>query len=126
MVPGVVCACVSSGTVARAPSPYWLGLAALLLAGIRLSTVSDAKAEERAYRAARPCGTAVTVDCLRSVQATVHGTEIGHAVARTLGYAATGLLARLKKRGQVAPTGWGRERPPAGQRGGLVAGPRLI
>ncbi|WP_445524222.1 hypothetical protein [Streptomyces cyslabdanicus] len=53
-----------------------LGLAALLLAGIGLSAVSDAKAAERAYRAARPCGVAVTVDCLRSVQATVRGAEI--------------------------------------------------
>ncbi|MFE4414139.1 hypothetical protein [Streptomyces sp. NPDC056821] len=53
-----------------------LGVALLLLAGVWLSTVPDDMAEERAFRAALPCGAEVTEDCLRSVQATVRGTEI--------------------------------------------------
>ncbi|WP_073950773.1 hypothetical protein [Streptomyces kebangsaanensis] len=53
-----------------------LGAALLLAAGTGLALVPDDLAEERAYRAARPCGAAVTEDCLRSVRATVRGTEI--------------------------------------------------
>ncbi|MEU6009540.1 hypothetical protein [Streptomyces sp. NPDC047453] len=53
-----------------------LGVALLVAAGAGLTTVTDHMTEERAYRAARPCGRAVTEDCLRSVQATVRDTVI--------------------------------------------------
>ncbi|MFJ6563899.1 hypothetical protein ACIQMV_29345 [Streptomyces sp. NPDC091412] len=53
-----------------------LGVALLLFAGIGLILVPDQMAEERAYQAARPCEAVVTVDCLRSVQATVRDTDI--------------------------------------------------
>ncbi|PZH01473.1 hypothetical protein C1I97_22390 [Streptomyces sp. NTH33] len=53
-----------------------LGVTLLLVAGFALVMVPSELAEEHAYRAARPCGAAVTEDCLRSVQATVRGTEI--------------------------------------------------
>ncbi|MFF9452417.1 hypothetical protein [Streptomyces flaveolus] len=53
-----------------------LGVALIFFAGFGLTLVPDDMAEERAYRAARPCGTAVTEECLRPVQATVRGTEI--------------------------------------------------
>ncbi|MEV5005471.1 hypothetical protein [Streptomyces sp. NPDC055692] len=48
----------------------------LLSAGVALTAVPDGMTEERAYQAARPCGAAVTEDCLRSVQATVRGTQV--------------------------------------------------
>ncbi|MFB7111915.1 hypothetical protein [Streptomyces sp. NPDC056190] len=53
-----------------------LGVALIFFAGLGLTLVPDDMAEEHAYRAARPCGTAVSEDCLRPVQATVRGTEI--------------------------------------------------
>ncbi|MFF9125865.1 hypothetical protein ACF09J_21585 [Streptomyces sp. NPDC014889] len=53
-----------------------LGVALIFFAGVGLARVPDDMAEERAYRATRPCGAAVTGDCLRPVQATVRGTEI--------------------------------------------------
>ncbi|MGW2893178.1 hypothetical protein ACWDAO_00720 [Streptomyces sp. NPDC001212] len=53
-----------------------LGIVLLVAAGGVLAMVPDTMAEERAYQAARPCGSAVTEDCLRSVQATVRDTVI--------------------------------------------------
>ncbi|MFJ4731320.1 hypothetical protein ACIP6V_03160 [Streptomyces sp. NPDC088770] len=53
-----------------------LGVALIFFAGAGLTVVPDDTAEEHAYRAARPCGAAVTEDCLRLVRATVRGTEI--------------------------------------------------
>ncbi|MFE9310796.1 hypothetical protein ACIQCF_26395 [Streptomyces sp. NPDC088353] len=53
-----------------------LGVALIFFAALGLTLVPDDMAEERAYRAARLCGTAVTEDCLRPVRATVRGTEI--------------------------------------------------
>ncbi len=47
----------------------------LLEAGLALAAVPDPRAGERAYHTARPC-TAITNDCLRTVQATVRGTVI--------------------------------------------------
>ncbi|MFF4829245.1 hypothetical protein [Streptomyces sp. NPDC001312] len=53
-----------------------LGVALIFYAGFGLTLVPDDMALEYAYRAAHPCGAAVTEDCLRPVQATVRGTEI--------------------------------------------------
>ncbi|MFE9171866.1 hypothetical protein ACFYNZ_20600 [Streptomyces kebangsaanensis] len=60
----------------RGAGAVLLGVALLAAAGAAPARVPDDMAEERAYRAARPCGRAVTEDCLRSVQATVRGTVI--------------------------------------------------
>ncbi|MCX4738994.1 hypothetical protein [Streptomyces antibioticus] len=53
-----------------------LGLALLLVGAVGVLIVPDLVADERAFRAARPCVGAATGDCLRSVPATVRGTLI--------------------------------------------------
>ncbi|MFF2211470.1 hypothetical protein [Streptomyces antibioticus] len=53
-----------------------LGLALLLVAAAGALLVPDVVADERAFRAARPCAGTDTGDCLRSVPATVRGTLI--------------------------------------------------